>query len=126
MTAHSSSSNLLVLLNRDQELTESTKDFLQEIFSSFRVTRQVHKRPYQNPLYSVEVGPETSTEPFQPVSVSMIRSRKGRLVTSSLGGVFLALLADHGHPLSKAIKLDEDFPLLFVIQGQTNTQNPQE
>lgn len=33
MTAHSSSSSLSALLNREQELTEATKDFLQEISS---------------------------------------------------------------------------------------------
>lgn len=68
-----------------------------------------------------------SKEPFQPASVSKSKTRtcRGHLVPSSLGAVFLALLADNGHPLCKVIKSDEGLPLLFVMLGQANTQKPQ-
>lgn len=55
----------------------------------------------------------------------MTRTCRGHLVPSYLGAIFLLLLVDDGHPLCEAIKSEEGLPLLFVILGQANTQNPQ-
>lgn len=74
-------------------------------------------------LFSVEVGPETSWEPFQFLSVS--KSSRSHLVPSSLGAVLLAPLSDKIHPLCEVTKSEEGLLLLFVMLGQANTQNPQ-
>lgn len=72
------------------------------------------------------VGPETSREPFQLVSVSNSTTRtcRGHLVPSSLGTIFLTLLAENGHLLCEDIKPEEGSLLLFAMLGQANTQNP--